>query len=211
MRHLQRLATGFQIRHILNELDASPHLWDQHKLRTYGWDTPHAVSDIWVRYRAWQEWEQLQVGSTEGDVTQLFSERIGRFVGEQHETVNYPAWYALPSLRNAVFDLMHMYEVERLGGVLITRIPPHGEVKPHIDRGWHAGYYEKIALQLKSALGQRFCFADGGFECESGTVYAFDNSFEHWVENPTDHERITCIICVRRDPRLPPLHSGTGA
>lgn len=205
MRHLQRLATGFVTRHIVRELEASEHLWNQHKLRTYGWDTPHAVSDIWVRYRAWEEWLQTW------QAREIYGDALEKFVGEQHETVNYPAWYALPSLRNAIFDLMHMYEVERLGGVLITRIPPKGEVKPHIDGGWHAGYYEKIALQLKSAQGQRFCFADGGFECEPGTVYAFDNSFEHWVENPTDHERITCIICVRRDPRLPPLHSGTGA
>ena len=211
MKHLRFLARGFNVRGVLGELAAHPDLWNEYKLRTYGWDTPHAVSDIWVRYRAWQEWEQLQVGATDGDTTELYTKRIGRFVGEPHETVNYPAWYALPSLRNLVFDLMHIYEVERLGGVLITRIPPGGEVKPHIDRGWHAGYYEKIALQLKSAPGQKFCFADGSFEAEPGTAYAFDNSFEHWVENPTDHERITAIICVRRDPNSRPLHSGMGA
>lgn len=212
MKHLRPLVHGLDLAPVLEELAAHPELWNQYTLRTGGYAPVHnAVSDIWVRYRAWVEWEQLMAGTTVGDVTELKAQRVGQFVGEAHESVWYPAIDALPSLRELIFELMRHFEVERLGGVLITRIPPRGAVGPHIDRGWHAGYYEKIAVQLKSAPGQAFCFEDGRFECEPGSVYAFDNSFEHWVENDTDQERMTCIICVRRDQRKPPLSRGPDA
>jgi hypothetical protein len=210
MKHLRPVVYGLDVAPILEELAAHPRLWNQYTLRTTFEYSPHGVDDIWVRYRPWMEWESLVAGKTVGDVTELRTHLIGRFVGEPHESVWYPAIDALPSVRALVFELMRHVEAERLGGVLITRIPAHGEVSPHIDRGWHAEYYEKIAVQLKSAPGQAFCFADGRFECEPGTVYAFDNSFSHWVENPTEEERMTLIICVRRDQRKPPLHSGPG-
>lgn len=199
MRHLKPLVYGLEIAPIVAELEAHPELWNQHTLRTTFEYSPHQVDDIWVRYRNIQDL---------GDMGSAMD--IQRFVGEEHESVWYPAIDVLPTLRELIFEVVWHFQAERLGGVLITRIPPHGEVKPHIDRGWHASYYEKIAVQLKSAPGQRFCFADGGFECPAGTAYAFDNSFSHWVENPTDFERITCIICVRRDQRKPPLHCGNG-
>jgi len=218
MKHLRDLVHGLDVSSILAELEARPDLWNEYTLRTGGYVPVHnAVSDIWVRYRSWTEWLAIRAAwvnrarelkDAGNEVDELSA--IQQFVGEPHESVWYPAITALPSLRELIFDLMHSFQVERLGGVLITRIPPGGEVKPHIDRGWHASYYEKIAVQLKSAPGQNFCFADGCFECEPGTVYAFDNSFQHWVENKSDQERITCIVCVRRDSALKPLSSGMG-
>lgn len=209
MKYLQPLVYGLEIDPVVAELDTNPQLWNQYTLRTGGCAPVHnAVSDIWVRYRAWVEWERYQVGETVGDVTQLHRTRVAQFVGEEHESVWYPAGYQLVALRSLIFELMRHVEAERLGGVLITRIPPGGKVLPHIDRGWHAGYYEKLAVQLKSAPGQAFCYADGRFECPAGTVYAFDNSQEHWVDNDSDVERQTLIICLRRDQRLPPLSRG---
>ena len=210
MKYLRKLVTGLEVDPVLEELEAHPELWNQYTLRTEGYAPAHnAVSDIWVRYRDWAEWQAIQRETNDPSGVQA-QQLVARFVGEPHESAWYPAIDALPSLRTLIFELMRYFEVERLGGVLITRIPPGGEVKPHIDRGWHAGYYEKIAVQLKSAPGQAFCFEDGGFECEPGTVYAFNNSVEHWVQNPTELERMTCIICVRRDQRLRPLHDSGG-
>ena len=205
MKYLRELARELEVEPVLAELEAHPELWNQYTLRTEGYAPAHnGISDIWVRYRDWAEWAQIarEMNDASGVGAQ---QAVARFVGEPHESAWYLAIDVLPSLRTLIFELMRYYEVERLGGVLITRIPPGGEVKPHIDRGWHAGYYEKIAVQLKSAPGQTFCFEDGGFGCEPGTVYAFNNSVEHWVQNPTEVERMTAIICVRRDQRRPPL------
>lgn len=202
MKYLRGLADlGDVVEPIVAELAAHPELWNEHTLRTEGYAPAHnAVSDIWVRYRAWDELTHDSSGNP----------LVVPFVSEPHESVWYPGSDKLPSLRSLVFEICRYFEVERLGGVLITRIPPGGEVKPHIDRGWHAGYYEKIAVQLKSAPGQAFCYDDGQFECEPGTVYTFDNSEKHWVSNQSDRERITAIVCIRRDQRFPPLFRAVG-
>ena len=67
-------------------------------------------------------------------------------------------------MKPLVFDLMRLFEAESLGMVLITRIPAGGEVKPHVDVGWHAQHYLKFALQLKSAPGQKFCYEGTEFQ-----------------------------------------------
>lgn len=204
MKYLKQLAAGLDIVPILAELERAPELWDQHTLRTSGAAPAHnAVSDIWVRYRTWSEWEWLRDNEADGKSGPGFA--VATFVSEEHESVWYPAIDKLPSLRSLIFEVCRYWEVERLGGVLITRIPPGGEVKPHIDRGWHATYYEKIAVQIASTQDQAFCFEDGQFRCEPGTVYTFDNNYSHWVSNESAEPRMTCIICVRRDQRLPRL------
>jgi quercetin dioxygenase-like cupin family protein len=177
---------------IVQELAEHPELWNRFQMRTGYGDSPHQVDDIWCRYRSFD------------DIT-LKGMAIQEFVGTEHDSVWYDAIDVLPNLRAFVFETCRYFEVERLGGVLITRIPPGGEVKWHTDAGWHANFYSKIALQIKSAPGQAFCFEDGKFECEPGTVYAFHNSVPHRVINPTDQERITLIMCVRLDQRKPPL------
>lgn len=198
MRYLRKLAEiGPDIAPIQAELAANPQLWNQYTLRTGYEGTPHGVDDIWVRYRSF-------------DDIAIHGMAIQDFVGTEHDSVWYAASDALPCLKSFIFEAMRYWEVERLGGVLITRIPPGGSVAPHIDGGWHAGYYEKIALQIQSAPGQTFCFEDGAFECEPGTIYSFDNSQKHWVSNRSLVERITAIICVRRDQRLRPLSHAPG-
>lgn len=198
MKYLQKLAElRTDILPIQSELERAAVLWNQHTLRT-GYDaSPHQVDDIWVRYNAWDEYLRLkQVPGMPQEAA------VAQFVSAPHESIWYPGSDKLPALKSFIFEAMRYWECERLGGVLITRIPPGGEVKPHVDGGWHATYYEKIALQIQSAPGQAFCFEDGEFECEPGTVYSFDNSQKHWVSNRSAVPRITAIICVRRDQRL---------
>ncbi|HSV90929.1 MAG TPA: aspartyl/asparaginyl beta-hydroxylase domain-containing protein [Nitrospiraceae bacterium] len=205
MKYLRPLVYGLDVSSVVAELDAHPELWNRYTLRTEGYAPAHnGVSDIWIRYRAIDELHALRKEYPHPN------EVVVHFVGEPHESVWYSAIDLLPNLRTLIFDLMRHFEAERLGGVLITRIPPGGEVKPHIDHGWHATTYEKIAVQLKSAPGQTFCYDDGAFECAPGTVYSFNNNETHWVSNGSTVERITCIVCVKRDQRLKPLWCGDG-
>jgi aspartyl/asparaginyl beta-hydroxylase (cupin superfamily) len=104
----------------------------------------------------------------------------------------------MPSVKAAALRLCDHVGGMRLGGVLITRIPPGGEVKPHIDSGWHAEYYEKYAIQLKGNKDQGFYFEDAELHPETGDVYTFDNSKLHWVRNDSNEERMTLIVCIRR-------------
>lgn len=170
---IKTIASGINVAPMLWALQANPQLWNQHGMRTKPADSPHRdVDDIWVRYQR----EPL--------------------TNEPHESEWYAAADVLP-VRDYVFPLMTMVDGERLGGVLITRIPAGKQCFPHVDNGWHARYYRKFAIQIQSAPGQAFCFVDDRLESMPGDVYEFDNSYIHWVENPTQFDRITMIVCIK--------------
>ena len=101
-------------------------------------------------------------------------------------------------VRELVYPLLAGLNGTRLGGVLITKIAAGKECKPHQDNGWHARYYEKFAIQIASAPGQRFCFEGESLETKPGDIFKFDNSHVHWVTNPTPYDRITLIACLQR-------------
>lgn len=157
-------------------LEARPHLWDRIPIRTGSPDSPHReLSDIWVRY-----------------------------VSVQDAPRNQPApfvWHLgpdeLPEVMPLIHKVMNHVGAARLGGVLITRIPPGATCHPHADRGWHAESYEKYAVQVASAPGQAFCFEGESLSAEPGECYWFDNAHTHWVTNPTTEARVTLIVCTQ--------------
>lgn len=115
---------------------------------------------------------------------------------QPHESVWYPVAYEIPELM--VLSMAVTPKGSTLGGVLITKIPPGGEVKPHADRGWHAEhYFDKRAIQLQGHKRQGFHFDNVSLYPETGEVYAFDNSQVHWVTNESEIDRMTMIVCTR--------------
>lgn len=175
-QQIARLTTGVNVMPMLWALQANPWLWDTNDARTRDPSSPHHhLSDIWVRYAA-----------------------PGVDASQPHEAVWYEAAEYLP-IREIVYPLMAAVQGVQLGGVLITRIPAGRNCEPHIDHGWHARHYEKFAVQIQSAPGQMFCFDDARLETQPGDIFTFDNSFSHWVENPTAHDRITAIVCIRTE------------
>lgn len=181
MNHLMLIKSGINVLPLALQLKRNPHLWNQNTSRTAGGESPHCeVDDIWVRYCA------------------------DPFKGhEQHSSVWYPSYKKLPQVRDLVFPVMAGLCGEQLGGVLITRVPPGGSVFPHVDKGWHAEYYSKFALQIESHPQQSFCYSDGEFISSPGDLYWFNNQATHWVKNNSPVERITMIICVKTDSAKP--------
>lgn len=157
-------------------LMAHPELWDQNTARTEHPDSPHhGLSDIWARFAA-----------------------PGVDGSQPHESVWHPCANLLP-IREVVYPLMAMVQGDKLGGVLITKIPAGKTCRPHVDNGWHAREYQKFGLQVQSAPGQKFCFDNHSLETMPGDLFWFRNDVMHWVENPTPHDRITVIACIRTD------------
>lgn len=182
-RAIRHVGKGLDVAPLLAEIAIHPGAWDQHRERTTAeaYSGAHKqVSDIWVRFNPQRNYT--------GDPA---------FFSEEHDSEWYPVCRDIPAVKTLVRKVMAIVGGERLGGVLITRIPPHGEVKPHVDHGWHPSYYDKYAVQLKGSKGQAFCFDGESLSAEPGDLYTFDNSHEHWVTNPTDMERMTLIICIR--------------
>lgn len=179
-----QIGAGFEVAPLLAQIAAHPDVWNRHTMRTEAYGTPHAsVSDIWVRYNAWAN----------------FTGDVAAFNGP-HASSWYPEAAQIPAVRPLVFDVMRFVEGEQLGGVLITKVPPGGRVEPHVDHGWHAGYYGKFAVQLQGNADQAFCFEDAELQPLPGDLYTFDNSQRHWVTNDSDEDRMTLIICIRRSP-----------
>lgn len=182
---------SIDISQALLQLKRNPVYWNLYTNRTENYTSPHAgVSDIWIRYRDYKDFD--------GDWE--------KFNGE-HDPIWYEASDAMPAFKDIAFNLMSTVRGERLGGILITKIPPGGAVEPHVDISWHASYYDKYAIQLESHYDQAFCFEEGKYSAQPGEVYWFNNQVSHWVVNNSIVDRITLIVCIRSDRRRQICHS----
>lgn len=170
------------VRLIAEELEASPHFWNQHRLRTENPVSPHReADDIWVRFNALEN---------------LDSEHPERFSGE-HESVWYPCAAFLPNVRDCVQLLARKLEAETIGGVLLTRIPSKSQVYWHTDAGWHAKVHRKFCVCIAANHEQSFEFDGESMRSDTGDVFEFENAYRHRVCNPSDSDRISMIVCLR--------------
>lgn len=161
----------------VKELEGHPELWGKYSLRKSSY-VHTMMTDIWVRYN---------------DI-----KNIGPQFNDEHESAWYPDAELIPNIKKIAFELMNKLEGTRLGGILITKLPPGGRIEPHVDRGWHAGYYEKFYVALQNHPGSVFCWEGQEINARSGEVYWFRNDVPHWVENNSDKDRISLIVCMRR-------------
>ena len=171
---------GIDVSGIIAQLDSQSWLWDSNVSRKTDCNSPHAeMSDIWVRYCS----------------------TLNPPMDQPHVSEMLPGWHALPSIHDLVFDVARRERATQLGGILITRIPPGGCIKPHDDRGsWHSEFYNtKVYAVLRSNAR---CIN----ECEgeevnmrTGEVWTFDNLRSHSVVNGGVTERITLIVCMRTE------------
>lgn len=166
-----------------NALHEKAHLFGQHPYRAEAPGSPHSeMTDIWVRYN---------------DVKPFIESGDFSTFADEHDSVWYDAYYELPEVHDPIFDVMAAVDGERLGGILITKLPPGGKITPHVDGGWHAAYYDKYYVPIQNKDGAIFAFDDGVIAPDEGDVYWFDNSKNHWVENNSDTDRIAMIICIK--------------
>lgn len=159
-------------------LQSQPELFDEYPERRCAYSSPHnGMTDIWVRYNSY--------------------DRMGPEFNDEHVPIWYPVIQQIPQVVPIVAQLMQFVAGEMLGGVLITKLPPGGRIEKHVDNGWHAGYYDKFYIPIQNADGAVFAFDDGVIAPKEGDVYWFDNSVPHWVENNSEEDRISMIVCIR--------------
>jgi quercetin dioxygenase-like cupin family protein len=182
MRHFLHIAHSVDVLPLLLALYARPDLWNQVNLRTTFKDTPHKdADDILLRFN---------------DLTPYAGGDASPIVDE-HESINFPAFAALPQARPLIFDLMARVQGERLGRCMITRVPPGGRITPHADGGSHAAYYERYHIVLQSNPKSMFrCGADW-VNMQAGDVWWFDNGIEHEVVNDGECDRIHLIVDIK--------------
>lgn len=183
MKYFDRVFEGLDVAPILAELDAQPDLWDAHRARTLVADGPMAgTSDVWLRY---------------------FPQEVLRqpkdFLAEGPRMVFYPAWDRLPALHEVTHTLMHFCRGVELGGCLISRIPPGGEVGTHTDgAAWSARFYNrKFYIPLRANDQCLNVTLDETVVMRPGEIWQFDNLVPHSVHNGGETERLNLIISIR--------------
>ena len=180
MAQFLRLASGVSVIPLALELHRAGHLWDDYAIRRTYPGTPHGqMTDIFVRFRPRDEITGPE--SHNGEYRNAF----------------WPAWRELPSLRPIVFNLMAAVQAVELGSILITRLPPGGEILPHSDHvGWAPEFYNTKCHLTVAGRSLSRC---GGEEVvmQTGEVWTFNNLVEHSVKNTGDVERIVVIISMR--------------
>ena len=186
-----KVAQGINTQPLQQALSTNSHLFGRISLRAAPPGGPHKeMKDIWVRYN------DIKKYNPEADT---FCTDISNF-NDEHDSVWYPGYYALKAeLDPILFWMMGSFNGERLGGILITKLPPGGKIEPHVDGGWHAAYYEKFYVAVKTPKGSVFGFEDGDIHANDGDIYWFDNSVPHWVHNETAEDRIAMIVCIKTD------------
>jgi hypothetical protein len=182
MRFFQKIAEGIDTAPAIAQLNAHSELWNAHLGRAYEASPHYGVQDIWVRYR---KLEEIQADP--------------RKAIEPHWAEFYPCWQRLSALHPIVFGLMARVQATYLGGILITKIPPGGRVKPHDDRGsWHAETMNcKVYVPLQANDGCVNYCGDESLIIRTGEAVIFNNLVTHSVENNGDADRITLICCYK--------------
>ena len=178
-----KIADNFDVASLQVALKRQPWLFGQQNFRKAAYEHTD-MTDIWVRYN---------------DISAYTAQDDFEFINAEHDSVWYPAYYMLPQLRPIISKLMTLVDGERLGGVLITKLPPGGSIKAHVDTGWHASYYDKYYIPIQNEDGAVFSFPDGDIKPKLGEGYWFENSIPHSVVNNSDSDRIALIVCIRSD------------
>jgi hypothetical protein len=178
MQHFLRLADSVDITPVLRELATQPELWNANPLRTQHPGTAHAdASDIWL----WFNEIPTDSSAVINDI----------------QTIPYLAWTQLPSLRRIVLDLMHRVNGVQLGRCIITKLPPGGQITPHVDQGAPAEFYVRYQIALQSLPGALFHCEDETVNFRGGEVWWINNRVEHSVVNNSADDRIVCIVDIR--------------
>lgn len=183
MKNYLKIGTAENYSQLLLELHQNPQLWNAHPARTQP-GSPHEESDdIWVRA---------------GDDNLRQKEGYAALTRE-HESIWYPAYYALPSLRGLIFDLCRVVEAERIGDILLWRVPPGKRIKPHTDASWHVDHYDKFNICLQANAECAFAWPmEGEVLYESpGDVTRFLNTTPHEVLNNGWDDYIVLVVCLR--------------
>ncbi len=180
MKNFQLMAQGIPVVPLANQIARNKQLWNANDLRSKFPGSPHkSVDDIWLRFQRITEDSSVAA------------------VADDHESINYPAFFELSEAQDLIFNLMRVVKGERLGRVMVTRLAPGKGIAPHVDGGSHADYYERYHLVLMGHPGSLFRCGDEQVQMLTGEVWWFDNAVEHEVINNSADARIHLVIDIR--------------
>lgn len=180
---LTLISKDIPVHQLMEELNAAPQLWRTYTYRSDAPNTPHAaVSDIWLRYNDLNNYAPSQMNE----------------MMQEHDSLWYEAIDKLPAFKALANMLMGILQGERLGGILISRLPAGATIAAHVDTEWHSTYYKKFHLVLQGDNSVIYSGHDHLVN-QPGDLFYLDSSKPHGVLNLGTEDRIVVIVCIRQD------------
>jgi quercetin dioxygenase-like cupin family protein len=178
MRSFNRLLTGAggQLLPIYHKLTRLDHLWNEDMCRTTFEGTPHEeVDDILLRF-----------GKPDGDDL-VATDRV--------------SMSAVPEAKAFALTLMQLLGGSQLGRMVVTRLPPGGQILPHSDvKGAYCDWYSRYHIVLHAEPGVLFACGEETVQMVTGEVWWFDAHLEHWIKNNSKDDRVHMLVDIRIDP-----------
>lgn len=113
------------------------------------------------------------------------------------ECVDLPEYFMLPAIREIVQQIQWLTCSDRLGRVILVKLPAGKRVYPHSDSGNYANYYQRICIPLLSEPGNVMREGDEVQYMKPGEAWFIDLDVEHEAENLSDQDRITLFVDVK--------------
>jgi len=169
---------------LIAQIDAHPELWDQNQERKIGPNNPHREApDIWIRCH---------------DIEPCRRRGTIRTWNDQAQGIWYPGHDALPATDKIIFEILHACRATRLGWVLITKVPPGGEIHAHVDDGWNVKHHDtKVYAVLQSNAQCVNWVVDQEAIMQAGECWLFNNQLLHGLWNHGDTDRISMMVTMR--------------
>ena len=179
MRNFLRLVHGVSIAPLNLALARRPQLWEQAPSLLGGREGPYReVESIILRFP---------------DKRVLYQgEKATSF--DSLENVDYPAYAQLPEARQLIMNILAAVAGERLGSVVIHRIPPGAAIQAHTDNVDLCAYYSRFHLVLQSDVGIPFCCGSEAECFEAGVLFWLDNSLEYDLKNDSREDIIHLVL-----------------
>ena len=116
---------------------------------------------------------------------------------DEHENEDTQAYASFPEVRELVDQLMSNVHGERLGRVIINRIPAGASIEPHPDTESHANYWDRFHIVIETNPFVKFYCEAEWVHMQAGSVWWFNNKLIHSVHNAGESDRTHIVVDIR--------------
>ena len=191
MKHFVLMGTGLDIapaKLALKRADAM-RLWDKYAFRQKT-EANKETQCILMRYQNAPQLDLYHANLNDGSDDHAW--RIGL---ECFDTLEYSL---LPEFRPLVAWVMARTGADRLGRVLLAKLPPDKRVYTHDDRGLYVDYYTRIVIPITvHQPGNVARIGDEFLEMNEGEAWTYAYEVEHEAVNNTPFDRVHLFVDVR--------------
>ena len=115
------------------------------------------------------------------------------------ECSNTEMWNRFPAAQDIIFRLMAGTRATRLGRVMINRLRAGARIPAHSDIAPALKYYQRFHVVLATNAACAFSCLSEFVHMRTGSLWWFDNSKEHSVQNLGHTDRVHLVIDLRID------------